>query len=83
MGKPGSDPLALSFEPIEQQYAIQFSEYFGDELKALQAMQNDGLLTMDDKGIYVLTAGRLLIRNICMIFDRYLNTNAQQFSKVI
>ena len=75
--------FSLSFVQIEHQYAIQFKDYFADELNVLQAMQNDGLLTIDDKGIYVLTAGRLLIRNICMAFDRYLNTNAQQFSKVI
>jgi len=75
--------FSLSFESIEQQFAIQFNEYFGEELKAIYAMQNDGLLTVDNKGINVLTAGRLLIRNICMIFDRYLNSKAQQFSKVI
>ena len=75
--------FSLSFEAIEQQYAIQFNDYFGAELKAILDMQNDGLLTIDSKGINVLTAGRLLIRNICMIFDRYLNSKAQQFSKVI
>lgn len=75
--------FSLSFEQIEQQYAIQFKDYFSHELNVLQTMQTDGLLTMDEKGIYVLTAGRLLIRNICMTFDRYLNTKTQQFSKVI
>jgi oxygen-independent coproporphyrinogen-3 oxidase len=75
--------FSLSFEQIDQQYAIQFRDYFSDELAVLHSMQKDTLLTMDDKGIYVLTAGRLLIRNICMIFDRYLNANRQQFSKVI
>lgn len=75
--------FSLSFEQIDQQYAIQFRDYFSDELTVLHSMQKDTLLTMDDKGIYVLTAGRLLIRNICMIFDRYLNANRQQFSKVI
>jgi len=75
--------FSLSFAQIEQQYNIQFKDYFSQELQTLQAMQTDGLLTIDDKGIYVLTAGRLLIRNICMTFDRYLSTKTQQFSKVI
>ena len=75
--------FSLSFRQIEQQYGIQFQDYFAAEVNVLQTMQNDGLLTMDDKGIQVLTAGRLLIRNICMAFDRYLNVNTQQFSKVI
>ena len=40
----------------------------------LAPMQTDGLLTVSDKGIQVLPAGRLLIRNICMVFDKYLAT---------
>lgn len=75
--------FSLSYKQIEQQYAIQFKDYFAAELKVLHKMEVDGLLVMDDKGIKVLTVGRLLIRNICMSFDRYLNTNAKQFSKVI
>jgi oxygen-independent coproporphyrinogen-3 oxidase len=47
-------------------------------------MQADGLLSLSDKGIHVLPAGRLLIRNICMVFDKYLaQKQQQQFSKVI
>jgi oxygen-independent coproporphyrinogen-3 oxidase len=46
-------------------------------------MQVDGLLTISTDGITVLSAGRLLIRNICMVFDRYLAQKQQQFSKVI
>ncbi len=49
----------------------------------LQIMQADGLLTVTDQGIQVQTAGRLLIRNICMVFDKYLAQKQQQFSKVI
>ena len=46
-------------------------------------MEQDGLLQMTDQGIYVKAAGRLLIRNICMVFDRYLGQKKKQFSKVI
>lgn len=41
-------------------------------------MQADGLLTIDESGIQVLPPGRLLIRNICMAFDRYLRKQQQQ-----
>ncbi|NOQ63125.1 MAG: oxygen-independent coproporphyrinogen III oxidase [Methyloprofundus sp.] len=75
--------FSLDFSVIEAQYKIQFKDYFSDELQMLQGMQQDGLLTVDEQGIAVLTAGRLLIRNICMCFDRYLNSKTQQFSKVI
>lgn len=73
----------LSFARIEQHYAITFADYFADELNALMPMQDDGLVTVNTNGIKVLPAGRLLIRNICMVFDRYLAQKQQQFSKVI
>ncbi|MFI3218612.1 MAG: oxygen-independent coproporphyrinogen III oxidase [Methylococcales bacterium] len=71
------------FAAIEHALAINFSDYFADELNALKPMQADGLLTVNADGIQVLPAGRLLIRNICMVFDRYLAQKQQQFSRVI
>ncbi|WAK03393.1 oxygen-independent coproporphyrinogen III oxidase [Methylobacter sp. YRD-M1] len=73
----------LNFAAIEKAFAINFHDYFADELKALAPMQADGLLTVSEHDIHVLPAGRLLIRNICMVFDRYLAQKQQQFSKVI
>ncbi len=74
----------LNFANIELAFKIKFSEYFATELTALLVMQADGLLTLSSNGIKVLPAGRLLIRNICMIFDSYLAYKQQQlFSKVI
>ena len=74
----------LNFAAIEQQFAIHFADYFARELQALAPMQMDGLLTVSASGIAVLPVGRLLIRNICMVFDKYLaQKQQQQFSKVI
>jgi len=73
----------LSFANIERQFTIVFADYFAAELQALQEMETDGLLTLTADKIQVLAAGRLLIRNICMVFDRYLAQKQQQFSKVI
>jgi oxygen-independent coproporphyrinogen-3 oxidase len=73
----------LTFAVIEQQFGINFSDYFAKELEALAPMQADGLLMLSPEGIKVLSAGRLLIRNICMVFDKYLAQKQQQFSKVI
>jgi len=54
------------------------------ELAELADMQADELLALDQTGIRVLPPGRLLIRNICMVFDRYLREQRRQrFSKVI
>jgi oxygen-independent coproporphyrinogen-3 oxidase len=73
----------LNFAAIEKAFNVDFHDYFTDELKALAPMQADGLLTVSEHDIHVLPAGRLLIRNICMVFDRYLAQKQQQFSKVI
>jgi oxygen-independent coproporphyrinogen-3 oxidase len=73
----------LNFASIEQQFAIHFADYFAPELEALAPMQTDGLLMLSAEGIKVLASGRLLIRNICMVFDKYLAQKQQQFSKVI
>jgi oxygen-independent coproporphyrinogen-3 oxidase len=73
----------LDIGAIENQFSIDFKQYFEPELEALVQMKTDGLLTISDREIEVLPAGKLLIRNICMIFDVYLKTRHQQFSKVI
>jgi oxygen-independent coproporphyrinogen-3 oxidase len=63
----------LSISSMEQAYPIQFPLYFADELAQLQGFVDDGLLTIDQHWIAVTPKGRLLIRNICMVFDRYLS----------
>lgn len=73
----------LSFSKVEKQFNIVFADYFASELFNLQQMQQDGLIGLDENGIKVQPAGRLLIRNICMVFDKYLAQKQQQFSRVI
>ncbi|CAG1022648.1 partial oxygen-independent coproporphyrinogen III oxidase, partial [Methylococcales bacterium] len=73
----------LTFSKIEREFNIVFSDYFGPELENLKIMRDDGLLSMNANSIKVQPAGRLLIRNICMVFDKYLAQKQQQFSRVI
>jgi oxygen-independent coproporphyrinogen-3 oxidase len=62
----------LSIASIEMAYPITFSDYFDDEIARLRPLIDDGLMTMEDDWISVTPRGRLLVRNICMVFDRYL-----------
>ncbi|MGV3654442.1 MAG: oxygen-independent coproporphyrinogen III oxidase [Noviherbaspirillum sp.] len=62
----------LSIEAIERAWGISFDAYFAAELAKLERLEADGLLDMGRKSIRVTPRGRLLIRNICMVFDRYL-----------
>lgn len=74
----------LNFASVNEQWGIYFAEYFSAELLRLQPMAEDGLITLTDEDVYVSAAGRLLIRNICMVFDAYLQQGTEnRFSKVI
>jgi oxygen-independent coproporphyrinogen III oxidase len=67
----------LSIASIETAYPITFTSYFERELESLHQLEQDGLLVLDGEWLNVTTRGRLLIRNICMVFDRHLQTAPQ------
>jgi oxygen-independent coproporphyrinogen-3 oxidase len=74
----------LRFADIEQAYAIDFQSYFAEIWPQLQQMASDGLIRLSAQGIDVQPAGRLLVRSLCMLFDRYLSElSRQRFSRVI
>ncbi|MCA0935062.1 oxygen-independent coproporphyrinogen III oxidase [Vibrio alginolyticus] len=75
----------LDKKTIEAEFKVKFSQYFREDLELLQTFINDELVEVDDNEIRVTLRGRLLIRNICMSFDKYLRAKArqQQFSRVI
>jgi len=56
---------------LEKTWNIDFESQFADELHRLAALADDGLLRLEPNEIAVLAPGRLLVRNICMIFDRF------------
>jgi oxygen-independent coproporphyrinogen III oxidase len=62
----------LSIRAIEQAWPIAFASYFAPELEALKAFEADGLVAMEPDWLTVTPKGRLLVRNVCMVFDRYL-----------
>lgn len=74
----------LDFAELRERFGIHAATYFADELANLQPMVEDGLVDIDDEGIQIRNAGRLLIRRVCMAFDVYLNAGNQiRYSKVI
>jgi len=77
--------FVLDMKALEEKRGFDFKLHFKRELEDLQTMQADGLLTIKDDILTVLPAGRLLVRNICMVFDKYLRENKTRvrFSKVI
>jgi oxygen-independent coproporphyrinogen-3 oxidase len=76
--------FTLDLDAVGREHGISFADYFAAELADLKIMQQDGLIDMDGKSIRVQPSGKLLIRNICMVFDRYLREKQEQrYSKVI
>jgi oxygen-independent coproporphyrinogen-3 oxidase len=75
----------VSKEAIEIAHLIDFDRYFATELRMLDRLERDGLVEMDDEFIYVTPRGRLLVRSVCMVFDRYLREAQQraQYSRVM
>jgi oxygen-independent coproporphyrinogen-3 oxidase len=75
----------LSFADFGQQHDIDFAEYFSAELDRMQSLVKDGLIELDQSRILITQKGRLLLRSIAMIFDRYIDQaeNDNRFSKAI
>lgn len=63
----------ISKPEIEREFAISFDEYFAPEIASLEEPAADGLVTLDSGEIRVTPLGRIFIRNIAMVFDRYLH----------
>ncbi len=57
---------------VQQKYAVDFDDYFGEALARLDEFVDDGLVSRLPDRLQVHEKGRLIIRNIAMIFDRYL-----------
>ena len=75
----------LDLSSIEYDFDIDFTEYFYNEMLELEILEQDGLVNIDSDKVIVTEHGRLLIRNICMVFDKYLNGTQLEstFSKVV
>ena len=70
---------------IEEQFGLTFATYFQKEMEGVWRMVAEGLLQEEDTLLRVSPGGRLLIRNICMVFDWHFNSVQQKktFSRTI
>ncbi len=74
----------IDFKDVNQKFGIDAVTYFINEIQQLGEMQKDKLIDMDVAGIRILPKGRLLGRNVAMVFDEYLDKkHKNRFSKVI
>jgi oxygen-independent coproporphyrinogen-3 oxidase len=75
----------LSFDQFGKDHGIDFASYFAAEIKRLQPLDDDGLIKLSESGVTITESGRLLLRSIAMVFDRYIDQaeNDNRFSKAI
>jgi oxygen-independent coproporphyrinogen-3 oxidase len=58
---------------IESSFGVEFDRYFSQSVAKLERFVRDGLVSVEADRISVAAMGRLVIRNIAMCFDRYLD----------
>lgn len=68
----------VPIQSLEVAHLIDFRKYFATELEDLIPMGEAGLIRLDDECLTVTPLGRYFIRNICMVFDRYLREGRER-----
>jgi oxygen-independent coproporphyrinogen-3 oxidase len=62
----------LDFDWVENKYKIDFEKYFAFALNNFGEMIDDGLVTIKNRKLTISEMGRLMIRNVAMNFDGYI-----------
>ncbi len=63
--------LTLEIGDVERHFGIDFWTRFTRELRELKMLENDELVEIGTRSIRITPRGRLLIRNVAMVFDAY------------
>ena len=78
--------LEIDKPAIEAKFGVDFEDYFAADIPKLEVFVQDGLLENTADKIKVIGSGILVIRNIAMCFDAYLEKMMKEkpvFSKTV
>ena len=78
--------LEINKRDIERKFGIDFKEYFAADLPKLDTFIIEGLLENNADKIKIVGSGKLIIRNVAMCFDAYLEKMMSEkpvFSKTV
>lgn len=70
-----------NLDQLERRFGIQPLSYFANELDTLA--KEPELASLQEHTIKTTPLGKLLVRNVCMLFDRYHNADGSRFSSTI
>jgi oxygen-independent coproporphyrinogen-3 oxidase len=74
----------VDFAAINSAHGIDFRSYFAPELAQLQQYEDAELIKVDAHSIQVTPKGRMFVRAVGMVFDKYLGQpSTSKFSKLI
>jgi oxygen-independent coproporphyrinogen III oxidase len=62
----------IPMREVEREFSISFDEYFAEPIARLAEPAADGMVIFDRDEIRVTPLGRIFIRNVAMVFDRYI-----------
>lgn len=78
--------LQVNLAEVSARFGLDASRHFRNELAALAPFVEDGLALFDGNVVQVTGRGRPMLRNLCMLFDRYRSPSrpaANAFSKAL
>jgi len=77
--------FSLDYAKIAREFGVEFTQYFAPELLKLEELEKLEMIVLLEYGFRVTDKGRLLIRNIAVVFDYYFNNKQKSafYSKVI
>ena len=78
--------LEIDKHRVEREFDIDFEDYFFDDLLKLRPFIEQGLVENDADAVRVTNSGLLIIRNVAMCFDAYLEQMMKEkpvFSKTV
>lgn len=77
----------IPVDALQRRYGIDFRAYFAPDIERLRPLEADGLVRIGRDHIRATSRGRMLLRNIAMCFDAYLQqppvTASPRFSRAI
>jgi oxygen-independent coproporphyrinogen-3 oxidase len=71
---------------VSKRFEIDFDEYFAMSLERLAEPAREGFVELTNEALKVTDSGRLFVRNVCMAFDRYLESKSEEkpvFSRTV
>lgn len=75
----------IRYDLFEAEYGVDFKSMFTEEMELLRPMEEDRLVEMLDDRLVITKTGRMFVRNIAMVFDRYLaqTSSSSSYSKTV